>query len=79
MAFDIEAHVNSLRRGGITGLAGAFAREWAERMREDMMTAFRDAIQRPGGAIGRGAGTSRSIRSRSPASSISSRTRGSPQ
>ncbi|WP_043361377.1 phytanoyl-CoA dioxygenase family protein [Belnapia sp. F-4-1] len=51
---DIAGHVDSLYRDGITGLQGAFSRDWAERMREDMMTAFWAAIQRPGGAVGRG-------------------------
>ncbi|MBW4022908.1 MAG: phytanoyl-CoA dioxygenase [Proteobacteria bacterium] len=46
--------VDTLTRDGIVGRKGAFARDWAERMREDMMTAFWEAIQRPGGAVGRG-------------------------
>jgi hypothetical protein len=41
-------------RDGIVGLKGAFSREFVEAMREDMMTAFWAAIQRPGGAVGRG-------------------------
>lgn len=53
-SFDLQAHVETLHRDGITGLKGAFSREWAEQMREDMMTAFWDAIQRPGGAVTRG-------------------------
>lgn len=52
--FDLAAHVEALNRDGITGLAGAFPREWAEAMREDMLTAFWEAIQRPRGAVGRG-------------------------
>ena len=51
---DLDSHLDALRREGITGLKGAFSREWAEQMREDMMTAFWAAIQRPGGAVGRG-------------------------
>ena len=51
---DIAAHVETLQRDGITALKGAFSREWTEQMREDMMTAFWAAIQRPGGAVGRG-------------------------
>jgi ectoine hydroxylase-related dioxygenase (phytanoyl-CoA dioxygenase family) len=51
---DIDAHVETLRRDGITGLKGAFSRDWVEQLREDMMTAFWAAIQRPGGAISRG-------------------------
>lgn len=50
----IEAHVRAIETDGITALPGAFARQWAEQLREDMMTAFWDAIQRPGGAVGRG-------------------------
>ena len=52
--FDTASHVATLERDGITALKGAFPREWADRMREDMMTAFWAAIQRPGGAVGRG-------------------------
>jgi hypothetical protein len=50
----IAADVDALQRDGIVGRKGAFARDWAETMREDMLTAFWDAIQRPGGAVGRG-------------------------
>src|SRR3954471_5850317 len=53
-AIDVAGHVEVLYRDGITALAGAFSREWVEQCREDMMTAFWDAIQRPGGAVGRG-------------------------
>jgi hypothetical protein len=51
---DISQDVDTLYRDGIVGRKAAFPREWAEIMREDMMTAFWDAIQRPGGAVGRG-------------------------
>ena len=51
---DVEGAVATLMRDGVTGLKGAFGRDWAEQMREDMMTAFWAAIQRPGGAVGRG-------------------------
>jgi hypothetical protein len=54
MALDIHAHIAALESDGITALRGAFSRAWAEQMREDMMTAFWKAIQRPGGAVGRG-------------------------
>jgi hypothetical protein len=50
----IDVHVETLRHDGITALKGAFSREWVEQMREDMMTAFWEAIQRPGGSVGRG-------------------------
>jgi hypothetical protein len=52
--FDTASHVETLNRDGITALKAAFSPEWADRMREDMMTAFWAAIQRPGGAVGRG-------------------------
>jgi len=52
--FDLNEDVETLLRNGIVGLAGAFGRDWAEAMREDMLTAFWKAIQRPGGAVGRG-------------------------
>jgi hypothetical protein len=51
---DVSGDLETLLRDGIVGRKGAFSREWAEAMREDMMTAFWDAIQRPGGAVGRG-------------------------
>lgn len=50
----LAADVDTLYSDGIVARQGAFARAWAEQMREDMMTAFWRAIQRPGGAIGRG-------------------------
>ncbi len=53
-AANIEGAVATLMRDGVTGLKGAFPRGWVEQMREDMMTAFWAAIQRPGGAVGRG-------------------------
>lgn len=53
-AADIASDVETLSRDGIVGHKGAFSREWAEAMREDMLTAFWAAIQRPGGAVGRG-------------------------
>ena len=39
---------------GIIGLKGAFPREWAQRMREDIDTLFAEARQVPGGALPRG-------------------------
>ena len=51
---DVSADHATLLRDGITGRKGAFSRDFAEAMREDMMTAFWKAIQRPGGAVGRG-------------------------
>ena len=53
-AMDVTDAAATLVRDGVTGLKGAFPRDWVEQMREDMMTAFWAAIQRPGGAVGRG-------------------------
>ena len=46
--------IETLLADGIVGKKGAFSRAFAEAMKEDMMTAFWKAIQRPGGAVGRG-------------------------
>lgn len=51
---DVGADVDVLQRDGVVGQKGALPRALVERLREDMMTAFWEAIQRPGGAIGRG-------------------------
>src|SRR6476646_634251 len=51
---EVTANCEALYRDGIVGLKGAFTRDWVELMRDDMMTAFWEAIQRPGGAVGRG-------------------------
>lgn len=51
---DVREDTRILQADGIVGKKGAFSREWVEQLREDMMTAFWEAIQRPGGAVGRG-------------------------
>ncbi len=53
-AADVTEDVLTLQRDGVVGKKGAFSREFVEQLREDMMTAFWEAIQRPGGAVGRG-------------------------
>jgi hypothetical protein len=50
----VAEDVASVRRDGIAGKKGAFSVAWTDAMHEDMMDAFWNAIQRPGGAIGRG-------------------------
>ena len=47
-------HLQTLHRDGLVGLQGGLDRATVERLREDMMTAFWEAIQRPRGAVGRG-------------------------
>ncbi|HZG75371.1 MAG TPA: phytanoyl-CoA dioxygenase family protein [Paenibacillus sp.] len=39
---------------GILGLKGAFSRAWTETLREDLEALYQDALQRPGGTVGRG-------------------------
>lgn len=50
----IPADVEALYRDGIVGNKAVFDRAWVERLREDMLTAFWPAIQRPGGTVSRG-------------------------
>jgi phytanoyl-CoA dioxygenase PhyH len=51
---NVTEDVRTLKRDGVVGKKGAFTREFVEQLREDMMTAFWEAIQRPGGAVSRG-------------------------
>jgi hypothetical protein len=51
---DVVEEITTLQRDGIVGKKGAFSRDWVEQLREDMTTAFWEAIRRPGGAVGRG-------------------------
>jgi hypothetical protein len=50
----LTSYTDSLYKDGITALKKAFSREYVEQLREDMMSAFWEAIQRPGGAVARG-------------------------
>jgi Phytanoyl-CoA dioxygenase (PhyH) len=51
---DLERDAQTLFRDGIVARKRAFSRDFIEQMRDDMMTAFWEAIQRPGGTVGRG-------------------------
>ncbi|HYG56442.1 MAG TPA: phytanoyl-CoA dioxygenase family protein [Burkholderiales bacterium] len=51
---ELAPYVDALYKDGITALKGAFSRAWVEQLREEMMNAFWEAIQRPGGAVSRG-------------------------
>ena len=53
-AADVQGDIETLYRDGVVGRKSAVSPQWAEDMRDDIMTAFWDAIQRPGGAVGRG-------------------------
>lgn len=52
--FDVATIMGGLYGDGILGLKGAFSRDWAQRMREDIDMLFEEALARPGGAVGRG-------------------------
>src|SRR5947209_963442 len=54
VAIDLSQDIATLQSDGVVGKKSAFSREWVEHLREDMMTAFWEAIRRPGGAVGRG-------------------------
>src|SRR3954469_25975344 len=51
---DVSDDVATLLQDGVVGHRGAFSREWAAAMGEDIMTAFEEARSREGGAVGRG-------------------------
>ena len=78
---DVSADRETLTRDGIVGLKGAFSRDWAERMHEDMLTNTGGDPSARGGrsAVARAAGMWRSIRRPSVASPTSARTLGSLQ
>jgi len=52
--FDTAAIMGGLYGDGIISLKGAFSRDWARALGEDIKTIFQDALKRPGGAVGRG-------------------------
>ncbi|WP_309118233.1 phytanoyl-CoA dioxygenase family protein [Paenibacillus sp.] len=53
-AYEPAAIMGALYGPGIAGLKGAFPREWAEALKEDLDALYQDALQRPGGTVGRG-------------------------
>jgi hypothetical protein len=54
VTYDVDEITRGLYTDGIIALKGAFEPTWADTMREDIEVAFDDAINRPGGAVGRG-------------------------
>jgi hypothetical protein len=52
--YDTAAIMGGLYGDGIIGHKGAFSREWADQLGEDIDVLFQDALARPGGAVGRG-------------------------
>jgi ectoine hydroxylase-related dioxygenase (phytanoyl-CoA dioxygenase family) len=52
--YDIAEIIGGLYGDGIIALKGAFPREWVQQLREDVDVAYSQALQRPGGVVGRG-------------------------
>jgi hypothetical protein len=53
-SYDIAPIMGGLYGDGIIGLKGAFTREWAQQLGEDIAVLYEAALKRPGGALGRG-------------------------
>jgi hypothetical protein len=51
---ETAAAVTGLYTDGIIAKKGAFSREWAAQLAEDIDIAFKEALSRPNGAVGRG-------------------------
>jgi hypothetical protein len=52
--FDTAQIMGGLYGDGIIGLKGAFERSWVQQLRKDLDLLFEQALQRPGGVLGRG-------------------------
>jgi hypothetical protein len=54
MQYDAASVMGGLYGAGIIGLKNAFPREWVQRLHEEIEILYKDALLRPGGAVGRG-------------------------
>ncbi len=52
--FDTAAIMGALYGDGFLGHKGAFGRDWVAQLGEDIAVLYRAALERPGGAVGRG-------------------------
>jgi hypothetical protein len=52
--YDVATIMGGLYGDGIIAHKGAFPREWVQKLREEMEVLYEAALQRPGGAVGRG-------------------------
>ncbi len=52
--YEVAQIMGGLYGDGIIGLKGAFSREWAAQLGEDILALYAAALKRPGGAVGRG-------------------------
>lgn len=53
-AYEVATIMGGLYGDGFIGLKGAFSRQWATELREDIEKLFEEALARPGGVVGRG-------------------------
>jgi hypothetical protein len=53
-SYEIAPIMGGLYGDGIIALKAAFSRQWAAQLGEDIEFLFHEALQRPGGAVGRG-------------------------
>src|SRR4051812_14260400 len=51
---EVASIMGGIYGDGIIGLKRAFDPAWADRLHGDVMELFEEALQRPGGAVGRG-------------------------
>ena len=52
--FDTAEIMGGLYGDGFIGLKAAFTRQWVSRLHEEVIVLYKDALDRPGGAVGRG-------------------------
>ena len=52
--FDTAEIMGGLYGNGFIGFKGAFTKDWAGRLHEEVTQLYKDALERPGGAVGRG-------------------------
>ena len=52
--YDVAQIMGGLYGDGIIALKGAFSKDWVQQLDEDIRALYADALQRPGGAVGRG-------------------------
>jgi hypothetical protein len=52
--FDVAQIMGGLYGDGIIGFKAGFRREWVQRLHEEVLDLYEEALQRPGGAVGRG-------------------------
>lgn len=53
-SYDVARIMGGLYGDGIIALKGAFSPQWVQQLDEDIRELYREALKRPGGAVGRG-------------------------